>query len=395
MSAAATRRADGWLDDRPDPLWARADARGWTRHRVLGLEILVAANTPHLARLAALAFGPSLPGPAVDGRVSDPGDEMAHDDSGRDPRSPAPSARPPADLRFRLIEGPPAGGDGWPPDAPGAATGRPVLREDGPRFAASDGAGGLVVADLSDGTATAWVPEGAPADRVRRVLVESPVWRLATWRGRLAVHAAAIAVDGVAVLVRGVSGAGKSSIAIAADRAGHAVLSEEVAWLDPERWAVWPHARDAHLADEAALRRVLGAAFDGRSVSFRLDADSGKLAVPLLAPTTAGPMAIGPLVLLDRLDPPQTPAPPVGGASAAWTPLPQAAAREAIERDRIVGEHAQPAGRWEEVCARLCAGGAFALRGGDPRARAASLASIVAAWRRGRPDEGPGGSEAP
>lgn len=387
MSAAEAGREDGWLDDRPDPLWARPAVGDWTRFRVLGLEVVVATNAPRLGRIAAEAFGPALPGRADGAGTGGP--PIGPRGGGRDGAGQARDgpAGAPADLRLRLIQGPPAGGDGWPPAGIATDLGRSVLREDGPHFAATDGAGGLVVADLREGAATAWVPAGASADRVRRVLVESPVWRLATWRGLLAVHAAAIVIDGVAVLVRGASGAGKSSVALAADFAGHAVLAEEVAWLDPVRWATWPIARGAYLAGDAALRRAIGERVDERSRPYRLDDDIGKLAVPLLTPPPDGPVALGPLVLLDRSDAALTNMPSASAARAAWAPLPTSAARAAIERDRIVGEHAQPAARWDDVCARLCEGGAFALRGGDPRSRAAALAPLVAEWRRARADD--------
>ncbi|MEO8083485.1 MAG: hypothetical protein ABI780_06665, partial [Ardenticatenales bacterium] len=165
----------------------------------------MSANAEWLLTLAAEAFGPSLPhGGAMTGatRPSGEADEAdeADDQSG-------------ADLHFRLIAGPPPGGDGWPVGAGEFAASRPVLREDGDHFCAFDGAGGLVMADLAHRTATTWVPERTSADRTRRILLESPLWRLATRRGLLAIHAAAVVVDGVAVLVRGGSGAGKSSVA--------------------------------------------------------------------------------------------------------------------------------------------------------------------------------------
>ncbi|MEO8084145.1 MAG: hypothetical protein ABI780_10005, partial [Ardenticatenales bacterium] len=201
---------------------------------------------------------------------------------------------------------------------------------------------------------------------------------------------------GVAVLVRGGSGAGKSSVALAADGAGLAVLSEEVAWVDPVRWAVWPSARFVNLvasdADDPAVGRQV--AIDGTRAKVRgvprIDAETGKQAVRLLVPPPEGSVALGPLVLLD----PPAPFLPGTRLRAAdptrWSSLEPRAARVRIEMERIVGEHAQPAERWDAVADRLCAAGAVVLGGGDPAARAAALAQIVAAWRAVQVERPPG-----
>lgn len=58
----------------------------------------------------------------------------------------------------------------------------------------------------------------------------------------VAVHAAVVARDGIALLLPAASGSGKSTLTAAADRAGATVLSDEYALVDPETGLVtgWP-----------------------------------------------------------------------------------------------------------------------------------------------------------
>jgi hypothetical protein len=69
-------------------------------------------------------------------------------------------------------------------------------------------------------------------------------------RGELAVHAAAIAVRGSAVLFAGSSGRGKSTLALAASEAGNPVLSEDGVTVDPgdELLRIWPGMRGVRAA---------------------------------------------------------------------------------------------------------------------------------------------------
>lgn len=351
-----TGPASHWRDGAPDPLWSRPVPVLRARLHRLGFAIDVQANAAPLLELAVDAFGPPEPG------------ELPDDG--------------PPDLRFSLIEGPPPGGDGWPVDGPDLAAARPIFREHDGSFVAFDGAGSCVTADLCAGVAVVWVRAGAEADRVRTLLIESPLWRLATHRGRLALHGAAVVIDGVAVVVRGASGAGKSSVALAADAAGWPVLAEEVVWIDPARWAIWPVARRIHFDDDAALRLAGGGA---APPSTRSRTDSAarryrdKTAVRLVTPPPSAAAPIGPLVLLEPVPGPS------GQAGAAWHAVAPAEARTRCEAERIVGEHAQPESSWDEVVGRLCGSGAYEVRGGDPAARIAAIGEIVQHWRRCRP----------
>ena len=56
---------------------------------------------------------------------------------------------------------------------------------------------------------------------------------LAISRNWLAIHAAAVTIDGIGILLPGPSGAGKSTIFSQVHRAGHPVLSDDLVWIAP------------------------------------------------------------------------------------------------------------------------------------------------------------------
>lgn len=85
-----------------------------------------------------------------------------------------------------------------------------------------DVAGGLTVEVDGKTSLDGW-------DRVESELALFSAERLA---GKIAVHAAAIAMNGRALLVPGPSGAGKSSLCVAAAEAGATILSDEYALID-------------------------------------------------------------------------------------------------------------------------------------------------------------------
>jgi hypothetical protein len=84
-------------------------------------------------------------------------------------------------------------------------------------------------------------------------------------RGRMALHASAIAVGGQAVLFCGPSGAGKSTLAAALGNAGYPLLSDDLCAVDVQdrsRPLVYPDGRQLKLWDESVaalgLRRLAG-----------------------------------------------------------------------------------------------------------------------------------------
>lgn len=365
----ATGRASAspapWSDGAsPDPLWSRATTHAPRRYRRLGLAIDVAVSDETGWALVEAAFGA-----AVDVVDADAGATGAEDIA--------------ADLRLRIVVGPPPGGDGTgaaatsrsgAATATGAAPARPTVppsptlfRERDRWFVGTDGHGGVVMADLAAGEAVAWCVAGAPAAGVVGHLLEAPLWRLATWRGWLAVHAAAVVVDGVAVVVRGPSGSGKSAVAAAADAGGMAVLAEEVAWLEPARRVVRGGAVATHVA---VAGRGHGAGADG-SASPR----EAKRRRGLATPPPNEDVLLGPLVFIEP--------PTIQGRQPAptWRAVAAPAAVARLEAERIAGEHAQPADRWRRGVEVLSAC-AYVVAGGTPMERVAALAAIVADGRR-------------
>lgn len=101
---------------------------------------------------------------------------------------------------------------------------------------------------------------GAPAelDRLAAAVIASVDRALLAASPCLHVHAVSVAGSRGAVLVPGVSGFGKSTLAAAAMQAGLRLVSDEAACLDPVADVVWPHPRPLGLS--AHSRRLLGLA---------------------------------------------------------------------------------------------------------------------------------------
>ena len=73
----------------------------------------------------------------------------------------------------------------------------------------------------------------------------------------LALHATVIAIGDVAIAVAGASGRGKTTLAMAFHRAGHAVLADDLAVIDPESGLVH-HGPSFLRVDPATRAKVLG-----------------------------------------------------------------------------------------------------------------------------------------
>ena len=143
-------------------------------------------------------------------------------------------------------------------------------------------------------TVTCAPHRGSESSAWHRFLLDTVLWSVALVRGRVAVHAAAVAVRGSVVAIVGGTGAGKTTTAIALLRRGAELVSDDVLVLSPDDRHVMAHPapptlnadRDvdpAALADVGPLIARLG---DERWVAVRR-------AVP-------GPLPLGAVIVLRR-----------------------------------------------------------------------------------------------
>ena len=106
---------------------------------------------------------------------------------------------------------------------------------DGRRLALR-GPGGTVGAGAARGEAWCLVSNDylAAPERLRAEVLEPLILFLVTRNGRVPLHAAAVKSGELAILLMGPSGSGKSSLALAADRAGWLVMAEDTVYLQRE-----------------------------------------------------------------------------------------------------------------------------------------------------------------
>lgn len=356
--------ADPWRST-DDPLWQRLPAPYTAEFGCLGLRLHVAAARHDLLELARVAWGRFVV-PEIDG----------------------------APVEVTLLAEPNTGGVA--PRADDDAIGRALFRERGTLYLAQDGRGNTTVANLALSEVVVYLgPAGLGADGPgadgRATLLESPVWRIAAWRGLTTVHAAGVVIDGVSLVLRGPSGAGKSTLAGLAALAGQAVLAEEGVWVDargPElclRGAPWGLRLDARgraaLAKAASTLRlpvpgalassfpVDGEAADGGTRNLDRGASEPPLDVARdLGGRTVERTALGALVLLE----------PAEGGEAGWSALAATAARAQYEAMTTAGERSQDPTRWAAAREALLAGGAFRLAVGEPAATFQALLALAA-----------------
>jgi hypothetical protein len=115
------------------------------------------------------------------------------------------------------------------------------------------GEGILGRADAETGTAECSISRAYRGDAAALAEIgETLLLFLLTRAGRVPIHAAAVMIGDRAVLLAGRSGSGKSSLALAAQKEGLEVLSEDTAYIQlvPELtiWG-WPGAIHLHAAD--------------------------------------------------------------------------------------------------------------------------------------------------
>lgn len=99
---------------------------------------------------------------------------------------------------------------------------------------------------------------------LERLRGDAEVWTAIASPHALFVHAGAVAVDGRALLLPGVSGAGKTTLVGALLRAGASYLSDDYAVLDPEG-RVWSYAKPLAVRTSTG-RRAVGAETLGASL---------------------------------------------------------------------------------------------------------------------------------
>ena len=231
-----------------DPLWLDVVLAHRVAVPVFGVQLAVESNYAGIGALVESAFG------AV---ARTPGDELP----------PMPTER----VRLRVVVEPTVS----------AHTRLEQWRQPDLDHVLGRGAGFGAWLDLPAGEGIMYVEEFRIAESVRAggALIRGPALTLLNRRDRHPVHAAALRVDDVALLLHGPSGAGKSTLAYAASRAGVAVLSDDAVrvQLSPEL-RVWGSPGHVNLLEDARARF---GELDGREFE-RVRANSGeKHVVPL------------------------------------------------------------------------------------------------------------------
>ena len=160
----------------------------------------------------------------------------------------------------------------------------------------------LLEADGERGRGSCRFPLAAMGSEAFDEAITTTVLFLVAQAGRTPVHASAVIVGGRAVVLAGRSGSGKSALAMAANRAGLSVLSEDSVFVQREpSFCVWGLGGAIHLLDKDAL-----AGFGGGT---RLRAGRLKRAVPMTLHQCKADDAVlcvlapGERVTLEGLDP--------------------------------------------------------------------------------------------
>jgi hypothetical protein len=160
----------------------------------------------------------------------------------------------------------------------------------GAQVAAGDDVGLVVRGDRAEG----WLGEGGDAESFEPLVGLALCWLLAR-EGRYLLHGAAVALDGHAIIALGHSGAGKSSLGLAALDGGLELLTDDLAVVEPRGGELLVHG--VHQAP-APPRELGGALLDG--TTGRGDhRQRARLDVGLLTP---GPRTLTGVVLVGHSD---------------------------------------------------------------------------------------------
>ena len=100
-------------------------------------------------------------------------------------------------------------------------------------------------------------PDALPDNDVISEAINTVAMFLVAQTGRIPVHASAVMFGERAIVLAGRSGAGKSSLALAADRAGYAVLSDDTIFVQIEpSFALWALPQAIHVFEKDAAGHV-------------------------------------------------------------------------------------------------------------------------------------------
>lgn len=332
----------GSADEHPrdDPTLALVAAHITVRRRVLGYPVRIETNDARVVESLGTAFGPGLPAePATDDAV------------------------------VRVLTHAVA-------EEPGFSPRQPLIRRQGELFSIVAGRATAVSGDARSGFAFGFVSDEAATHEafLREGVVMGAAFCLLAPRFVTVVHAGCVARDGRALLLRGDSGAGKTTLTYAAVRRGYQLLAEDATYvLDARAGATGPLSNalrlrgvpwSMHLLSDA---RELFPELADEPVRERLSGER-KLRVDIAARfpgRAAEEAALGPTVFVARGP----------GGSPRLTKLPRADALARLDATAIYEERlvARERGLWDAFLARP----AYLLEtGDDPEANAAMLDEI-------------------
>ena len=175
--------------------------------------------------------------------------------------------------------------------------------------------------------------------------------------GRVPVHASAVMFGDRAVVLAGRSGAGKSSLALAADRAGHPVLSDDTVFVQTQpEFRLWALPQAIHVFEKDAPA--------GARNGLRYRSGRWKHVLPITTPRYHAERAV--LCVLAR------------GNAAALEPMPEEEAVDALTRDPESGYEFYGV-RAAEAVRAIARGGVWRLTlSDDPDAAIGVLAAAFA-----------------
>jgi hypothetical protein len=201
-------------DERPYLQVAIADFHeAW--FRPMGFQLRIVSNSPAVIEAAEASFG--LFGSAV------------------------PSDAP--DLVFRLYEH----------EIDDGAPGNPLFRIEGPLVYQTTGRDSVLVADRERGLTYGYFSRTTLEDLpfFRWHFLDLALFFILEWRGFLGIHGAAICKNGRALLLRGPSGQGKSTLTYAGARDRFQALAEDVVWIGSSNDLWWGIPSSFHLLPDA------------------------------------------------------------------------------------------------------------------------------------------------